>query len=90
MFFDLLRSKGFGFKMNAPLSECTSHLAGCGFVDDTDIMQIGSTNDDFLDVADKLQQALTWWDACTKVSGGVLVPRKSWYGIVSFDWTDGE
>ena len=90
VFFDLLRDKGYGFKMKAPLSKLALHLAGCGFVDDTDLFQIGLAEDDYYEVAAKLQDALSWWEICTKVSGGAIVPRKSWYGLVQFDWVDGE
>ena len=41
-------------------------------------------------MAQKLQEALTWWEVCIKVSGGAIVPEKSWYGLVSFEWVDGE
>ena len=60
VFFDLLRDKGYGFKMRAPLSQLALHMAGCGFVDDTDIMQIGLEDDDYYVVAQKLQEALRW------------------------------
>ena len=60
VFFDLLRDKGYGFKLKAPLSKLALHMAGCGFVDDTDIMQIGLKDDDYYIVAQKLQEALTW------------------------------
>ena len=90
VFFDLLREKGYGFKMKSPLSKLALHLAGCGFVDDTDLFQIGLEADDYVSVAAKLQEALKWWETCTKVSGGAIVPRKSWYGLVSFEWVDGE
>ena len=90
VFFDLLRDKGYGFKMKAPLSKLAIHLAGCGFVDDTDLFQIGLTSDDYIAVAAKLQEALKWWEKCTHVSGGAVVPEKSWYGLVQFEWTDGE
>ena len=90
VFFDLLRDKGYGFKMRAPLSQLALHLAGCGFVDDTDLLQIGLASDDYYEVAEKLQEALKWWETCTKVSGGAIVPHKSWYGLVHFDWVDGE
>ena len=36
VFFDLLRDKDYGFQMKATLSKLALHLAGCGFVDDTD------------------------------------------------------
>ena len=90
VFFDLLRDKGYGFKMKAPLSKLALHLAGCGFVDDTDIFQIGLRDDDYYEVAAKLQEALNWWEQSTTVSGGAIVPQKSWYGLVQFDWVDGE
>jgi len=70
--------------MKAPLSKLAIHLAGCGFVDDTDIFQIGFTSDDYIEVARKLQEDLTWWGKCTNVSGGAVVPEKSWYGLVQF------
>ena len=38
VFFDLLRDKGYGFKMKVPFSQLSFHLSRCGFVDDTDIM----------------------------------------------------
>ena len=37
--------------MKAPLSQLALHLAECGFVDDTDIMQIGLEEDDVLSFA---------------------------------------
>ena len=65
------------------------HLAGCGFVDDKNLFQIELAEDDYYEVAAKLQDALNWWEKCTKVSGGAIAPRKSWYGLVQFDWVDG-
>ena len=90
VFFDLLRSKGYGFKLQSPLSHIDIHLAGCGFVDDTDLLQIGSTEEDYTAVAQSLQEALHWWETCTKVSGGAVVPHKSWFGLVDFEWNEGE
>lgn len=84
-FFDLLRYKGCSFKMKAPLSKLALPIAGCEFLDDTDIMQIGLDDDDYYTVAAKPQEAV-----CTKVSGGALVPSKSWYELVDFEWNDGE
>ena len=76
--------------MKAPLSKLAFHLAGCEFLDDTDMFQIGLVEDDYYEVAAKLQDTLNWWEKCTKVSGGAIVPRKIWYGLVQFNWVDGE
>ena len=90
VFFDLLRDKGYGFQMKAPLSKLALHLAGCGFVDDTDLLQIGLEDDDYTTVTQKLQEAVLWWETCAKVSGGAVVPLKSWFGLIDFEWIDGE
>ena len=90
MFFDLLRDKGYGFKTITPLSKQHLHLAGCGFVDDTDLLQTGEKGENYRTVVKKLQEALRWWETCTRVSGGAVVPRKSWYGIIHFEWNEGE
>ena len=45
--------------------------------------------DDYLDICLKLQSALNLWETCTEVSGGCLVPDKSWYTLVDFQWIDG-
>ena len=39
--FDLLGNNGCGFKMRAPLSKSALHIVDCGFMNDTDIVQIG-------------------------------------------------
>ena len=90
VFFDMIRDKGLGLKLRAPLSKLALHMAGCGFVDDTDIIQSGLSTDDYWDVAERLQEALLWWENGSRASGGALVPKKSWYSLVDFVWTDGE
>ena len=90
MFFDIIRDKGLGLKMKAPLSKLVLHMAGCGFVNDTAIMQSGLAIDDYWDVSRRLQEALQWWKNGSRAIGGVLIPKKSWYSIVDFAWNEGE
>ena len=33
---------------------------------------------------------MTWWERCAIVSGGAVVPSKSWYGLVDFEWINEE
>ena len=89
MFFDFLFDKGHGSKMKGPLSGLVLYLARCGFVDDADLWKVGLQDDDYNTVASKLQEAVEWWDISTMVSGGVIVPKISWYGLVSFGRVDG-
>lgn len=62
----------YELKMKTPLSTLALNMAGCGFVDNTDIIQLGLDDDnDYWTVARKLQEAFKWWEVCTKVSGRV-------------------
>ena len=88
--FDYVREKGYGAKICSPLSQLALHIAGMGFVDDTDIVQLGFASDDYWAVANKLQEALTLWENGAVTSGGLLVPKKSWYSLVDFVWKDGD
>ena len=56
--FDYVRAKGYGAQLCSPLTQKEVHLAGLGFVDDTDILQLGGETEDYRDVAVKLQAAL--------------------------------
>ena len=37
----------------------------------------------------KTTVSLNLWETCTEVSGRCLVPDKSWYILVDFQWIDG-
>ena len=52
--FDYIRDKGYGAKLRSPLSKLALHFAGLGFVDDTDIVQLGFADEDYWVVAEKL------------------------------------
>lgn len=65
-------------------------MAECGFVDDTDTMHIRLQEEDYITVAANLQDTLKWWEVFTHVSGGINVPNKNWYELVSFEWGDCE
>ena len=89
IFFDTLRKNGFGALLLAPFSKVNVNLAGFGFVDDTDLLQTGLDTDEYWDIAAKLQASVQLWEKCTEVSGGCLVPEKSWWTLVDFTWTNG-
>ena len=90
--FDYIGDKGYGAKITAPLSKLAFQLAGCGFVDDTDLMQTGNIGDDYVTVSSKLQDAIDLWEIGARASGGEIVtdPTKSWYCLIDFEWNEGE
>ena len=62
VFFDTLRDNGFGAILTAPFSKTNVKLTGYGFVDDTDLLQTGLDNDEYWDIANKLQSAVELWE----------------------------
>ena len=89
IFFDVLKKNGYGAVLTTPFSKEILKIEGIGFVDDTDILQTGLAYDDYMDIAEKLQAAVALWEKCTELSGGCLVPSKSWWTIVDFTWNKG-
>ena len=52
-FFDVLRKNGFGAILMTPFSKNELHIAGFGFVDDTNILQTGLESDDYWETSCK-------------------------------------
>jgi hypothetical protein len=79
---DTLRSKGYGLKMVAPISQQPLSFIGYSFVDNTDIMQSdGSPTNDTIQ---KLQEAVDTWEGGLKVTADALGPEKSYWYLVLF------
>ena len=64
-------------------------MSSFGFVNDTYLIQIVPSRDDFWDVATHYQSAVKLWKKCTDTSGGCLVPAKSWWTLMDFSWHEG-
>ena len=71
IFFDVLKSHGFGAILTAPFSKDILSIEGFGFVDDTDILQTGLNHDEYIDIMEKLQAAVELWEKCTEISRGL-------------------
>lgn len=54
--FDVLRGNGYG-AINHEL-----HIAGFGFIDDTNILQTGLESDNYWEMSEKLQTAINLWE----------------------------
>lgn len=73
-----MKGNGFGAILKAPFSKKKLHIAGFRVFDDTAILQTGLENDDYWEMTAKLKVAVNLWEKYTHVSGGCLVPAKSW------------
>jgi len=82
---NVLREKGFGCEILCPLTSEFFRFVGYAFVDDTDIIQ--STLEDHPEKARaQLQQAIDTWEFSLKATCGALVPEKTVWWLVSFNW----
>ena len=88
--FDILRKKGYGIKIKGSISGRPLKLAGFGFVDDTDLVETGSSSDTIIEVAEKLQESIDWWERGANASGGALTAAKSWGSLIDFTWNNGD
>ena len=86
IFFNTLRNNGFRAFLSAPFSKVDVDLICFGFVDDTELLQTELVNDEYWDIARKLQAAIRLWETLTEVSGGCLIPVKSWRTLINFTW----
>lgn len=79
-----LKQQGYGATLTYPFTGNTKRIAAFAFVDDTDLIQdISPENEDFSSAP---QGAVNEWEANLRVTGGALVPSKCcWFGT-SHKW----
>ena len=83
----MMRKLGFGVSLHSPLSKEHTRFVGCSFVDDTDLLQTGSSpNTPLYTTQHKMQQAIDAWSNGLRVTGGALVPHKSWIYPIQFSF----
>ena len=62
-------------------------VLGYSFVDDTDLVVCGNC-DYHDDITSEMQRALDLWQTGIEATGGALVPEKSFWSEVSFEWDE--
>ena len=82
---DLLRRESQGFVFRCSLSGSIIKIIGYSFVDDTDLV-VGGSEISQWEIADELQNALDTWHMGIELTGGALVPAKSFWSEVQFEW----
>lgn len=88
---EMLREDGFGTFFRLAISREQIRIVGFAFVDDTDLIQTAKSPDDSgMEVAAEMQASLDTWEGGLRATGGALVPAKSWWYLVEFEWKDGE
>jgi hypothetical protein len=90
----ILRNKGYGTKLQEPITRQPIHLAAFAFVDDTDIIQtaddtefvIHNTDDTVKKLFDVTQSAVNTWSSILQATGGQLEPSKTFCVPILHQW----
>jgi hypothetical protein len=86
----VMRSEGFGTYFRACISGETIRFVGYSFVDDTDLIQSARRSTETeLEVASEMQRALNTWEGALRATGGAIVPSKSFWYLIGFQWAEG-
>ena len=88
---NMMRDAGFGTTFRSALTGEVIHFVGYAFVDDTDLCQTCPTPDSsYREVLSTMQDALCLWEGGIKATGGAIVPAKTHWYLIDFQWTDGK
>ena len=87
----VMRSEGFGTFFRACIMGDSIQFVGYSFVDDTDLIQSAVHRDDLEEtVTTNMQKALDTWEGALRATGGAIVPEKSFWYLIGFQWTEGK
>jgi hypothetical protein len=86
----MMKSEGFGTFFCACISGDHIRFVGYSFIDDMDLIQMAQyPNKSKLEVASEMQRALDTWEGSLWAMGSAIVPDKSFWYLIGFQWTEG-
>ncbi len=88
---NMLKAAGFGFKVTNVMSKEQFAFVCYAFVDDTDLVHSSSEDspmDDYgmTDIIQEMQSVVDTWEGGLRASGGALVPSKSYWYLIHFQF----
>jgi hypothetical protein len=86
---NMIRKKGYGCTLFGPMSHRKIYFVGYTFVDDTDLIYSNATASNYKEVINGLQSSIKTWDNGLKATGGALVPEKTFWYLIDFQWSNG-
>jgi hypothetical protein len=87
---DMLRTMDLGVKWEMAISHEGMHIVGFSFVDDTDLAQSVGLEETVSNVLANMQASIDSWEGAIRATGGALVPAKSHWYLIDFQWVDGK
>lgn len=86
---DMMRNEGHGILCVSPCSGDEFLISGFAFVDDADLSELAGPNDTTTDLLIKAQAGLDLWEGGIWTTGGAIVPEKSDWVLIEFEWKNG-
>ena len=87
---NMLRTANHGAHLLSAISQEAAHFVGFAFVDDTDLVTFRA--DDFTitddEIFDDMQVSIDRWEEGLRITGGAIVPAKSWVYPIAFEFLD--
>ena len=80
----VMYKKGHVMALRYPMTQEELKCMGFVFVDDTDLIVIGTEEDTKESVCHKQQQAMLCWEKTLEITGGALKPSKCYWYLVDF------
>jgi hypothetical protein len=81
---NMLKAKGFGFKVINAMSEEKFSFVCYVFVDNTDLVHASDHDIGLTGLVDEMQAVVDTWEGGLRASGGALVPNKSYWYLIHF------
>ena len=82
--FEYMNSRLRGVNVVSPLGNQSNHVSCLAFVDDTDLVFSPRSAGLPADIVEGTQEELQAWERILKVTGGAIVPEKSFYWALDF------
>jgi len=87
---NMMRDEGYGTFFTTAITAEDIQFVGYAFVDDTDLCETARNFEETaVSVATRMQQALNCWEGGIRATGGAIVPAKSHWYLLDFQWRDG-
>lgn len=84
-----MKDKGHVSHVVSPISGVVLTLIGFLFVDNTNLIIMGTKDDSEMTVHTRLQSAIHYWNKILRVSGGALKLEKCYWYFARFRWENG-
>ena len=87
---NMLRTADHGAHLLSAISKEAAHFVGFAFVDDTDLVTFRADDFNITDdeIYDDMQTSIDRWEEGLRITGGAIVPAKSWVYPIAFKFLD--